>query len=89
MKEKIFDKRTFLGGWYISTDLCDDMIKYFKSNKKKQNVGKVGMQKIDTSIKDSIDLQCTHTDTYPLAEYRTTSKKRFNFNLAYRFYSYT
>ena len=34
MKEKIFDKRTFLGGWYISTDLCDDMIKYFKSNKK-------------------------------------------------------
>ena len=71
MKEKIFDKRTFLGGWYISTDLCDDLIKYFKSNKKKQNVGKVGMQKIDTSIKDSIDLQCTHTDTYPLAEYRT------------------
>tara|TARA_E500000318_G_C3561602_1_gene213708 strand:- start:1367 stop:1933 length:567 start_codon:yes stop_codon:yes gene_type:complete len=70
MKEKIFDKKTFLGGWYIPTNLCDDMIQYFKSNKDRQAPGRVGLQEINTNVKASTDLQCSHTNVYPLSEYR-------------------
>lgn len=69
MKEKKFNKKTFLGGWYISTDLCDDIIKYFKTNALQHNVGKVGAQEINKEYKDSTDLQCSHTNKYPLSEY--------------------
>ena len=32
MKEHKFDLKTFIGGWYINSKVCDNIIDYYKSN---------------------------------------------------------
>ena len=60
LKEKNFDLLSFIGGWYIPTDLCDELIDYFNYNKKYSVDGTVAVDKkgllVNKEVKDSIDL---------------------------------
>lgn len=67
-KEYFFDKKTFIGGWYIPKKVCDDMILYFHKNKNKQYPGlqydhNKELDKVNTNVKESIDLTIT-TDMF-------------------------
>jgi len=42
MKEHSFEYNTFIGGWYIPENVCDDLIKYFIDNKAKHISGQSG-----------------------------------------------
>jgi len=60
MKEYKLPYDSFIGGWFIDKDVCDNIIKYFKDTpykfKNKGNVyGKEG-KTIDKTVKDSLDL---------------------------------
>ena len=61
LKEKNFDLLSFIGGWYIPTDLCDELIDYFNYNKKYTINGTVAVDNkgllVNKEVKDSIDLQ--------------------------------
>ena len=59
MKIKEYGKNNFILGSYISEDLCDELIDYFKYNKKYAVEGWVGKDEvgiIDSNIKQSVDL---------------------------------
>ena len=61
MKAHHFDNSTFIGGWYMPEKVCDDMISFFKNNKKDTHKGlrydSQGEKNIvDKKFKDSIDL---------------------------------
>ena len=60
LKEKKLDPSSFIGGWYIPTEICDELVNYFNFNKKYLKPGKVGKQDTfseeDKNIKDSFDL---------------------------------
>ena len=67
MIEHKFPYESFIGGWYISNSVCDDMIKVFYSSKlKKETIkglqGKNGIPDINLNIKDSEDLIISHLD---------------------------
>ena len=67
MIEHKFPYESFIGGWYISNSVCDDMIKVFHSSKlKKETIkglqGKNGIPDINLNIKDSEDLIISHLD---------------------------
>jgi prolyl 4-hydroxylase len=67
MIEYKFPYESFIGGWYISNSVCDDMIKVFHSSKlKKETIkglqGKNGVADINLNIKDSEDLIISHLD---------------------------
>lgn len=60
MKEYKLPYNSFIGGWFIDKDVCDNIIKYFKDTpykfKNEGNVyGKEG-KTIDKTVKDSLDL---------------------------------
>tara|TARA_R110000824_G_scaffold25843_1_gene89648 strand:- start:677 stop:1255 length:579 start_codon:yes stop_codon:yes gene_type:complete len=58
MKEEVFSKKSFIGGWYINKKLCDDLIKYYKKTPEK-TTGSFGTREktlVDNKIKDSIDM---------------------------------
>jgi hypothetical protein len=68
MKEHYFNNDTFIGGWYIPKQVCDDVISFFDKNKTKQTPGYSynSLQEkdvIDKNFKDSIDL-CVNTDMF-------------------------
>ena len=60
LKELSIKDNTFIGGWYIPSEVCDEIIDYFDFNDKyhkKGTVGKISSEvKIDPEMKDSIDL---------------------------------
>ena len=61
MKAHHFDNSTFIGGWYIPEKVCDDMISFFKNNKKDTHNGlrydsQDEKNVVDKKFKDSIDL---------------------------------
>jgi hypothetical protein len=56
-KEKKFDENTFMGGWYMPENVCDDLIVYFKNNKNTTHKGLIGTnRKVVPNKKDSNDL---------------------------------
>ena len=60
-KKYNFPKETFIGGWFIPTNICDNLISYFNNNKHRTNRGKTNIdnvKKVDLDIKDSFDLHC-------------------------------
>jgi len=66
LKEKKFDIKTLIGGWYISTRVCDELIDYFNYNKKYAVEGTVIINNesnegsyigVDKNAKDSVDLR--------------------------------
>ena len=59
MKEHKFDSNTFIGGWYIPTKICDNLIKLFKLHNNKVVRGKIEFDnqiKLDKSYKDCFQL---------------------------------
>jgi len=75
LKEKKYNKLSFIGGWYIPNEICDGLLDYFNFNKKYQGEGKIGEKEefnlIDKKIKESTDLSigCSNFDVI-IGEYR-------------------
>ena len=47
---------SFIGAWFIDEKICDEMIQYFKENKKSAKKGTVSHDVTNSYIKDSLDL---------------------------------
>lgn len=85
LKEKKFDNKTLIGGWYISPQVCDELIEYFNYNKKYIVEGTVIINKednqgsfvgVDKTAKDSKDLRIGAQNFDTIAgEYRAELKK--------------
>jgi len=76
MRVKKFPKESFIAGFYISNQLCDDMISFFKSQKNYQAQGEIGVNQVDKKVKDSIDLSCDPSNpNYPISEYYSNINK--------------
>ena len=59
LKEYKIDSSTFIGGWYISSNTCDELINYFNNNQEITRPGYLGKDNssvIDKDRKDSIDM---------------------------------
>ena len=63
MKEYILDQSTFMGGWYMSEKICDEVLNYFEENESYHEPGLVtGVDEddddehVDLEIKKSRDL---------------------------------
>jgi len=73
IKKEKFLYNSFIGGWYIPNQICDDLIDYFKKNKQRHIEGTIGYKenaKVDKNVKDSIDLGIDpSTSFYPFNEY--------------------
>jgi len=55
IKEKHFDKSTYIGGWYIEKDVCEELIDYFNYNKKYATEG-ITFKGVNHDKKHSLDL---------------------------------
>ena len=61
ISEHKFPYESFIGGWYIPTQICDNLISHFENNKHNSEHGKVYRNTkdiIDIKVKDSNDLVC-------------------------------
>ena len=59
LKEDILLKHSMIGGWYISSLICDKVITIFKDNKQLQSSGAVGpssARRIDSNVKECLQL---------------------------------
>ena len=52
----------FIEQYQINKKVCSDLIEYFNISKKFQKPGLIGDSKVDTKIKDSMDLLCFNTN---------------------------
>ena len=82
LKEHKFPYASFIGGWFIPNKICDDLIDYFKKNKKNSFKGEVltgSIKNINKDIKDSFDLPIQNNNfDYPFNEYRENLQKCLN-----------
>jgi len=67
LKEYVLPQNTFIGGWYIPSNVCDKFIKIFKSNPGNQSPGLIGPPplKIDPKQKESMDITISNISTDP------------------------
>ena len=75
MKEHDLPYESFIAGWYIPEEICNDLLSYFDANKDNANEGTIGYTEtkivVDKEIKESLDLSISAHDTDPaLAGYR-------------------
>ena len=56
MKEYKLPLDSFIGGWFLSTKVCDKLISYYNEFSKHATPGKSGNGKVRKNIKDSLDL---------------------------------
>ena len=57
IESKEFEYSSFVGGWYVDRELCDELIDYYNFNEKYTYEGPVGSkQNIDKDCKESKDL---------------------------------
>jgi hypothetical protein len=75
MKEYKLPYDSFIGGWFIDKDICDNIVKYFKDTPNKfKTEGNVYSKKgrtIDKKVKDSLDLSICPKQYSPLfSDYR-------------------
>lgn len=57
IKEKKFNKNSFIGGWYLDHNLCDELIDYYHYNEKYAHQGVIGTNReVNNNTKESIDL---------------------------------
>ncbi len=59
LKQFNIKKETFIGGWFISSKTCDELINYFKSKKQEHVKGYVlddTTRTINPNVKDSVEL---------------------------------
>jgi len=62
MREEKFKLDTFIGGWYIDSKICRDLIKFYESKKHRQTDGRVGFG-VNKDIKDSKDISLAPSDS--------------------------
>ena len=65
LKEHDFPYDSFIGGFYISDEICDRLINFFKENFNHAVPGVInidGKQTVDIDIKDSLDLSISPYD---------------------------
>jgi len=65
LSEHKFPYQSFIGGWYIPTQTCDNLISHFENNKHNSKRGLLyrdHKNQIDTEVKDSNDLICKFYD---------------------------
>ena len=68
---------SFIGGWFIDDNICDDIIKFFEASKHRQGEGKVGggsQDRVDKKIKKSIDINIYGGDS-AFDRYNTSLQK--------------
>ena len=74
MKEYIIDKSSFIGGWYIPENICDEIILTYKKNKSKVREGECvydNVRSINKDIKESFDINVNASNfDPPFNEYR-------------------
>jgi len=71
MKEYKLPYESFVAGYMAPKRLCDDIVKYYKDNKKKQYVGTVATFEVLKDVKESTDIMIQPEDTFkPFGEYR-------------------
>lgn len=57
LKEYFLPESTFIGGWYIPSQICDELISFFKNHKANHTPGTVSHPpRVDLNYKDSIDI---------------------------------
>ena len=78
MKKLKINKNHCIGGWYIDTNVCDEIIKIFQSNKSKATPGQTA-QGVNKSVKESLDLIVpkNHIE-FPFNQYRLELQKCLN-----------
>ena len=55
IKEKQIDPMSYIGGWYIEKNICEELIDYFNYNKKYTTEGKT-LGGVNKDVKQSLDL---------------------------------
>jgi len=63
--EHNFPKESFIGGWYIPKNICDNLISHFRDNVNHAKRGRVNWYEkpvVDLKRKDSYDLVCKYND---------------------------
>ena len=74
MDEYKLNNNTFMGGWFINNNICDDVIKYFKERKEfgftkpGQITKKDGNTYVNKKSKISEDFNCNFYKDYTVAE---------------------
>jgi hypothetical protein len=70
---------SFIGGWFIKNEICDELISFYKKNKKETIKGSSlinGKLNINKSVKESNDLIIpSNYFEYPIDEYRISLQK--------------
>lgn len=56
IKEKQIDPKSYIGGWYIEKNICEELIDYFNYNKKYTKQGVMGGYVVNEDQKKSLDL---------------------------------
>ena len=57
LKEYVLPRSTFIGGWYIPSQICDELISFFKNHKANHAPGTISdPPRVDLNYKDSIDI---------------------------------
>ena len=71
LKECVFPFKSFLGGWYIPKKLCDDIISFYKQNKKLCHTGTISVNNtVNINKKESMDLTIDkRANVYPFDNY--------------------
>jgi len=79
MVEFDFAYDSFIGGWIIDKKICDDILNYFKLNKKLITTGTIRSNVIDKNVKDSNDLIINKNNfNYPFNKYREVLQQCLN-----------
>ena len=52
MKEHIFPYESFIGGWYIPTEVCDNLLDFYEKNKEIAYQGKLGNNNLGNNNSD-------------------------------------
>ena len=74
LKDHNFPIESFIGGFYISENVCDNLVDYYKDNHLAAKPGAIGGTNagpvIDTKIKESTDLHLTPNErSEPISKY--------------------
>ena len=74
LKEYVLPKSTFIGGWYIPSQVCDELISFFKDHKADHTPGIVSdPPRVDLNYKNSMDIfidsTCNNTSVQSYVKY--------------------
>ena len=75
LKEYPLDKSSFIGGWFIPNEICDNLINFYNNNHEYIKLGKTAKSdgsKTDREVKESFDLGISPNNYQePFLSYRT------------------